>query len=143
MEPFPQLWERRTAFDLGGVGRVDALSLPDLVGSKKTQRDKDWPMIRRLLEASYAQGAHAPPPELIVFWLRELRTPELLVACAASFSEQARRLAEQRPATAAAARGDLTAVRTALASEESRERDLDRAYWAPLKAELEEMRPRE
>ena len=102
VEPFPQLWERRTAFDLDGVGRVDALSLPDLVASKKTQRDKDWPMIRRLLEASYAQAAHAPTPELIVFWLRELRTPELLVACAASFPEQAMRLAEQRPATAAA-----------------------------------------
>lgn len=35
------------------VPPFDALSLPDLVMAKKTQRDKDWPMIRRLLEANY------------------------------------------------------------------------------------------
>ena len=29
---------------------LDLLSLPDLIAAKKTQRDKDWPMIRRLIE---------------------------------------------------------------------------------------------
>ena len=34
---------------------LELLSLPDLVTAKKTQRDKDWPMIRRLIEANYVQ----------------------------------------------------------------------------------------
>jgi hypothetical protein len=32
---------------------IDLLALGDLVNAKKTQRDKDWPMIRRLMERSY------------------------------------------------------------------------------------------
>ena len=140
VEPFPRLWERRTTFDLGDVGAVDSLSLPDLVASKKTQRDKDWVMIRRLLEASYAQGAESPTPEQVVFWLKELRTPEILVACAKSHSAEAERVADARPATAAAIAADLDAVTDALAAEEAQERALDRDYWAPLRVELEKMR---
>jgi hypothetical protein len=142
VEPFPHLWERRTTFELGDVGAVDALALPDLVASKKTQRDKDWVMIRRLLEASYAQGAASPTPEQVVFWLSELRTPEILIACAASHSAEAQRVADRRPATAAAIAADVDAVGAALKEEEERERALDREYWAPLRAELEEMRRR-
>ena len=37
---------RGHACQLPGVP-VAALALPDLVKAKKTQRDKDWPMIRR------------------------------------------------------------------------------------------------
>jgi hypothetical protein len=29
------------------------MGLPDLVQAKKTQPDKDWPMIRRLVEVNY------------------------------------------------------------------------------------------
>ena len=29
------------------------MALEDLVSAKKTQRDKDWPMLRRLVDASY------------------------------------------------------------------------------------------
>ena len=36
-----------------GGGAVEVLSLPDLAASKKTQRDKDWPMLRRLVEVNY------------------------------------------------------------------------------------------
>jgi len=114
--------------------------LRDLVASKKTQRDKDWLMIRKLLEASYARVSQATSTEQVELWLGELRTPELLVACAETFSEQAGRVAERREATAAALRRDLVSVRAALASEESRERELDRVYWAPLRAELETLR---
>jgi hypothetical protein len=73
VEPFPRLWERRTTFELGDVGAVDVLSLPNLEASKKTQLDKDWVMIRRLLDASCVQGAASPAPERVVFWLNELR----------------------------------------------------------------------
>jgi hypothetical protein len=38
------------------AGPIEVLSLPDLVTAKKTQRDKDWPMITRLVEADYADN---------------------------------------------------------------------------------------
>lgn len=138
VEPFPRLWDRRTTFDLADAGEVDVLSLPDLVASKKTQRDEDWLMVRRLLEASYAQGVRSPTPQQVLFWLTELRTPELLLGCVRSHMHQATRLAEKRAAVAV--EGDLEAVARALAAEEARERELDRDYWAPLRAELEDLR---
>jgi hypothetical protein len=91
VDPFPELWERRTTWDLPEGFQIDSLSLPDLVASKKTQRDKDWPMIRRLVEVSYDEGFSSPTPERVDFWLRELRTPELLLECARAFPEEARR----------------------------------------------------
>jgi len=33
--------------------KVELMALEDLVSAKKTQRDKDWPMLRRLVDASY------------------------------------------------------------------------------------------
>ncbi len=140
VDPFSDLWARRTTWDLPEDLRVETLSLPDLVASKKTQRDKDWPMVRRLVEASYAQAFDAPTPERIDFWLRELRTPELLIEVARRFPDEAQRVAEQRQAVDAALGGDAERVRASLGQEESEERALDRAYWTPLKAELERLR---
>jgi hypothetical protein len=140
VDPFDALWSRRTTWDLPEGFQIDSLSLPDLVASKKTQRDKDWPMVRRLVEASYDQGFASPTPERIGFWLRELRTPELLVEGVHWFREDALRLAEERAAVRAALARDLEVIRTHLATEEARERALDRAYWEPLRAELEALR---
>ena len=64
---------------LAAPPRCDLLALPDLVQAKKTQRDKDWPMIRRLVEAHYFQNNTKPNSAQIRFWLQELRTPQLLV----------------------------------------------------------------
>jgi hypothetical protein len=50
--PFSRLWTRRTTIEVNGA-TVDLMGLPDLVQAKKTQRDKDWPMIRRLVEVNY------------------------------------------------------------------------------------------
>ena len=140
VDPFASLWKRRSTFELPGAGAVDALSLPDLVASKKTQRDKDWVMIRRLVEASYAQNASSPTPEQVVFWLSELRTPEILISCARSYPEEARKVAQSRRAAAAALEGRKHEVEVVLTEEEARERALDREYWRPLRAELEELR---
>lgn len=140
--PFPQLWARRTTWDLSEGFQVDSLSLPDLVASKKTQRDKDWPMIRRLVEVSYDEGFSSPTPEQVAFWLRELRTPELLEECVRRFPDEARDAAQMRGVVAAALTEDAERIRDELAEEESRERDLDREYWDPLKSELEALRHR-
>lgn len=137
---FSVLWERRTTLE-GEDGAVyELLSLPDLVQAKKTQRDKDWPMIRRLIEADHASCAAAPGEPQIRFWLREARTPGLLIDLARTREQAAVALAEHRVAISGALRGDEAAVEDALAMEERSERLADKAYWEPLKRELERMR---
>ena len=60
VEVFQKRWKRRTFVELQDGLRCDLLSLPDLVQAKKTQRDKDRPMIRRLVEAHYFQNRSKP-----------------------------------------------------------------------------------
>ena len=140
VEPFPKLWRRRTVIKMTGGVVCDLLSLPDLVQAKKTQRDKDWPMIRRLVEAHYFQNNARPNPAQIRFWLLELRTPQLLVEVAQRYTMLRRRLASKRPLLAHAAPGQTSDLERALAAEESAERERDRTYWLPLRAELEKLR---
>ncbi len=138
---FSELWERRTTLE-GGDGTIyELLSLPDLVQAKKTQRDKDWPMIRRLIEADRAACPGTPSLNQARFWLREARTTALLINLACEFRDETEVLASGlRPLLKAALLGDEAGVETALAGEEQAERAADRAYWAPLKSELERMR---
>ena len=49
VDKFDTLWDRRTTLEVEGA-EIDLLSVGDLVLAKKTQRDKDWPMIRNLVE---------------------------------------------------------------------------------------------
>lgn len=140
VDRFPDLWERRTTYTLADGLEVEALSLPDLVASKKTQRDKDWPMIRRLVEANYDLFYGEPNESRIRFWLQELRTPELLIECAIRFHVEAREGARERTAIEAALDRDEEETARRIADEEAREKELDRAYWAPLRAELEQLR---
>jgi hypothetical protein len=100
---------------------VDLLSLEDLVTAKKTQSDKDWPMIRRLVEQSYFSPNAQPDPP-VEFWLREVRTPELLIAVAARHPQTARRMADARRAVCEAIAGEADNLSRALAEEEQEER---------------------
>lgn len=138
--PFEELWSRRTSVRLDDASEIAVLSLPDLVTAKKTQRDKDWPMIRRLVEANYETFYAEPTPERLRFWLRELRTPELLMEAVDRFAEEARTEAPGRAALALALAGDVRKVEDALEDEMRQEREADRAYWIPLRKELEELR---
>ena len=140
VDPFEKLWKRRTTIALPDGTRCDLLSLPDLVQAKKTQRDKDWPMIRRLVEAHYFEHHASATHPQVRFWMRELRTPELLIPLAARYPEVCRRLAAKRPLLADAGRGDATILARALFDEETAERARDRLYWLPLRAELERLR---
>ena len=72
------VWVRRVELDLADVGRVSVMALADLVRSKKTQRDKDWPMVRRLVEADFHRWGADPSPDQVRFWLAESRTPQML-----------------------------------------------------------------
>jgi hypothetical protein len=142
VDSFAKLWKRRTTIQLPDGTQCDLLSLPDLVQAKKTQRDKDWPMIRRLMEAHYFANRTKPRPPLIRFWLLELRTPQLLREIAQAHPRLARRLVARRPLLKRALRGKLAVLESALANEENRLRAEDRACWLPLLKELEKLRHR-
>jgi hypothetical protein len=136
---FADLWPRRTTLE-DDAGAIDLMSLPDLAAAKKTQRDKDWPMIRRLVEASYAQHRDVPTPEQLQFWLSESRTPDMLIELAARFPDAAQAAAKVRPLVAEAIAGHRRALRQALAQEQDAVREEDANYWTPLKRELEQLR---
>lgn len=138
VDPFDQLWERRSTFSLDDWS-VDVIALPDLVQAKKTQRDKDWPMITRLVDRNYLINQEEPTPARIEFWLRELRTPSLLAEVAHRFPAECSRMSRHR-ALLALTSGPPDALANALKEEEACEREKDRAYWEPLRRELERLR---
>jgi hypothetical protein len=140
VDSFNQLWNRRTTLQMPGGEKCDLLSLPDLVQAKKTQRDKDWPMIRRLVEAHFFQNQSKPKPEQIRFWFRELRTPELLLELARRHPSICGRLAKGRALLVHAQTGKAEDLEAALLAEEAAERKRDREYWLPLRRELEKLR---
>jgi hypothetical protein len=140
VDSFALLWDRRTTVtDVDGAA-YDLMSIADLVKAKKTQRDMDWPMIRRLLEAHYFQNRDAPDPSKVTFWLRELRTPELLIEVAGNHPQILQKVLQDRPLLSLATRDSQEALFSALEEEEKHERALDRQYWKPLKEELERLR---
>lgn len=139
--PFSELWERRTTL-VFEEETLDVMALPDLVTAKKTQRDKDWPMIRRLVDVNYLNHREEPTPERVLFWLRELRSPELLVEAVRAHPDVATDLAGERPLLELATSGDLVSgvLSQALRDEEDSERHLDAAYWKPLRERIENLR---
>lgn len=140
--PFDELWARRTSIQGEDGLQIEVMSLPDLVQAKKTQRDKDWPMIRRLVESNYARHRINPTPEQLQFWLLECRTPSLLVDIVRDHPAEAAAARQTRPLLSLANGEDLAPLSDALDAEEKRERNCDREYWAPLKKELEQLRHR-
>ena len=70
VDPFPVLWERRTTFESDDGESYDTLAITDLVNAKKTQRDKDWPMIARLVRTHYYEHRQRANAAQIEFWLR-------------------------------------------------------------------------
>jgi len=140
VDEFEALWSRRTTVELPGGPLVELMGVEDLVRAKKTQRDKDWPMVRRLVEAHHAEHERDPGDTYVRFWLREARTPRLLIDAARRHPAHAARAAAERPLVAIAVRGDEAALETALDDEVRVERQRDREYWRPLLEELEHMR---
>ncbi len=138
---FDVLWERRTTIALpdgtaNGEVLVDVMALEDLVAAKKTQRDKDWPMIRRLVDASYAAREEHPNSDQVDLWIAELRSSAFLREVVAQYPDSAAR--SKRPAVAEVLRGGD--VDAALRMEQEAEMSVDRAYWIPLRRELEALR---
>jgi hypothetical protein len=140
---FQTLWNRRTtiADDDGNV--FELLAVEDLVQAKKTQREKDWPVISALVEGHYHQHHASPTAERIRFWLCEFRTAERLSELVARFPSETQALLAVRPLLAHAITGDIETLRAALDAEVRAEQAKDRAYWEPLRRELESFRREE
>lgn len=142
VDPFTQLWKRRTTVEVEAGVKYDLLSLPDLVKAKKTQRDKDWPIIRRLVEAHYTQYGNRKKsnPEQVNFWLKESRTVSILISLSQKFPDRLNKLKKQRPLLNLALIQDEAGLQKALENEEKQEKNADKNYWLPLIAELEQIR---
>lgn len=144
---FETCWARRTVVELDDVEQINVFGLEDLVYAKKTRRDKDWPMIRRLVDVHYRARANEPTAARVAFWLRELRTVDALLDLVRRSPVEARASASERAATACAVAvvaGALpeSSLHEALRIEEQREREADELWWQPLQQELEAMRRR-
>ena len=137
---FDVLWRRRTTITDENNREIHLLSVPDLVNAKKTQREKDWPMISALVEEHYQSLRNEPTAERIAFWLGEARVPERLVELASRFPAEAGRLKAGRPLLVHAVAAELSALREALDAEARAEQEKDRIYWEPLKREIEAFR---
>jgi len=140
VDSFAKLWKRRTTMVFEDGAKCEVMSLPDLVLAKKTQRDKHWPMVRRLVEVNYFANSARGNAGQMRFWLLELRTAELLVELAEKLGRLPRSLIRKRPLLELAKPGNETELAEALLVEERLEREADRKYWLPLRAELEKLR---
>ena len=140
VSPFPELWNRRKEIQLPGIGLIPVIGLADLIKTKKTQRDKDWPMIRRLIEADIYKAGDNPDDSKILFWLSECRTPELLISLAGEYPDMAMKISKDRPLISLALSANREELQRLLRDEEDREKEADRQYWEPLKKQLEEWR---
>jgi len=140
MPDFATLWERRTTIAGDAGTEFHLLSIPDLVEAKKTQRMRDWPIIELLVAIHYRENGSSARPDWITFWLLQARTPELLQELTQRFPALAREQSGKRPLLRFALSGETEPLMAALDAEVRAEQAKDRAYWAPLKAELEAFR---
>jgi hypothetical protein len=97
-------------------------------------------MIRRLVDAHYDQNGDEPTDDRVRFWLRESRTPEILILVAAEHPELLNEMMKQRPLLVETLRASRTALQMELDKEQAAEREADQQYWRPLIKELEAMR---
>ena len=137
---FETLWEHRTTMELDDGLLVDLVSLLDLVKIKRTQRDKDWSHIRRLIEANYQEYHGKSSPDHVRFWLTHARTVEILRQLASENPKLISELKRQRKLLRLLPNGTDEELSAELIKEEKKEREADRAYWQPLLDELEEIR---
>jgi len=139
-EPFDKLWKRKKTVVLKNGSSIDVIGLRDLVQSKKTQRDKDWLMLKRLVENDYLSNKDKPSDERIKWWLRECRGTSILIELTRRYPAIARECLAHRPLLSLAINRDTEKLGSALREEEARERQKDIEYWAPLRKELEILR---
>ena len=140
-ESFDKLWKRRKTISLKESAPIEVIGLKDLVQAKKTQRDKDWLMLRRLVENDIIlyKDKHLSD-EQIKWWFLECRTPETLAKLVKKYPKIAKDCSVDRPLLISAIQQDLQEINSQLKEEEGIERQKDIEYWTPLRKELEVLR---
>ena len=139
-EPFGKLWKRKKTVLLKNGNSIHVIGLRDLVQSKKTQRDKDWLMLKRLVENDYSLKKDKPSPERIKWWLWECRDVNILIELAGRYPAIAKECFAHRPLLSLAINKNIEKLDSALHEEELQERQKDIEYWALLRKELEMLR---
>jgi len=139
VDSFEKLWERRNVVTVGPL-EIDLLAIGDLIAAKRTQREKDWPMTNRLVEAHYLANANTPANESISFWLTESFDLPFLEQLVARFPEQCEKLKEKRPVLRPLIEDQLEKARSLLQEERRTIEIEDETYWAPLIQELHQLR---
>lgn len=136
---FQGLWGRRTTIKLPNNKTVEVIGTEDLVQAKKTQRDKDWLMLNRLIGNDMI-SAQKPSMEKIKWWLCECRNDNELIKLANENKNLAKECIKKRPLLKVALKGNVEKLEELLHKEELLERGKDKKYWKPLIKELEMLR---
>lgn len=139
-DSFDKLWEREKTVSIKKGRVINVIGLKDLVQSKKTQRDKDWLMLKRLVENDILLNKNNPSAEKIKWWLLESRSSESLVGLGKVHPKILKENISFRPLLSAVVDQNLQKLDFELREEELIERQKDIEYWAPLKKELEMLR---
>jgi hypothetical protein len=139
-QPFDKLWERKNTISLKGGGTIDVIGLRDLVQSKKTQRDKDWLMLKRLVEDDIILNKDNPSDERVRWWFLEDRSADSLIRLAQKYPNIVKECIIDRPLLSEAINADMQKLNSQLYEEELSERQKDIEYWVPLRKELEILR---
>lgn len=140
-EAFEKLWTRRKTINIKNNSAIDVIGITDLVQSKKTQRDKDWFMLKQLVENDI-NSRNNPSKEKIKWWLIESRSADSLIRLSKKYSALAKECLKKRPLLKSAIMPNAQKLNIGLNEEELIERQKDIEYWAPLKQELEALRHR-
>ena len=108
-DDFKELWKRRRTLEDESRFVYVLHGIESLVKAEK-QRDRDWPMIRRLVDAHYDEFKDQANEDRVQFGLRESRILGVLLAIATSHS----RLCEERRTDGPLLVGVLTASRSTM-----------------------------
>ena len=139
-DEFKKLWLRKEIVSLKDNSKIDIIGLGDLVQSKKTQRDKDWLMLKRLVENDIILHKDNPKDKQIIWWLQECRSAQTLIELAERYPRIAKKCIKNRPLLSYAIVKDIKNINAKLYQEELLERRKDIEYWIPLRKELELLR---
>ena len=139
-DEFDTLWKRRKRLSIERGLTINIIGLRDLVRSKKTQRDKDWLMLKRLVNNDIILKKYKAAAGRIGWWFGECTDTGMLVDLARRYRRVAKESVKDRPLISSAIRGDESGLLIKLNREKDDERKKDMAYWLPLKKELEALR---
>jgi len=139
-DSFAELWRRKNTISLKSGGSIDVIGIKDLVQSKKTQRDKDWLMLKRLIDNDIIMHKYKATKGHILWWLQECRDVNLLIELTKKYPLAAKECIARRPLLKSAIASKVKKLNKELRDEEELERQKDKDYWAPLRKELEDLR---